>query len=467
MATTTTGMEISASVALPRGLRLQRRRRPPVWLGVAGVLVAGVALGAALFGASPTLVLGTLAALVAIGAAVYSPALGLAVLAFSYPFDLTTYAGPLKLTTSEAVLLILALVLVGRHLLRKPAPIQRTPLDVPVVLFAVATVISLFGLTGFYSDQLVALVKAAGGFLLFFIVTQSLRERREVWVVIAAVLGAAIILAAQTILPIVQGTDAVSALNRATGNVIDPNLFAGYLVLVIPLALAAGLAIQWRWAPVASGLAMLLFGAALVATLSRGGWLGLLVGVATMAALLPGRRRVILGVAGAVVLILLIGGLAGPVAARLGASSGASPLQTLLDRIPIWSVGVSMFVQHPVFGIGVNNFGNYIGAYDPSLDVNQAHDLFLNIAAERGLLGFVAFGIFLLALFRTLSRGLGLAPNAGSRVLAAAVIASFAAFLADSLFDVAYYDYKILLLFWLLAGLAACLPRLYTTLRLN
>jgi putative inorganic carbon (HCO3(-)) transporter len=446
---------------------MQRRRRPPVWLGVAGVLAAGLALGAALSGAPTTLVLGTLAALVAIGAAVYSPALGLGVLAFSYPFDLTTFAGPLKLTTSEALIAILAVVLLGRHFLRNPPPIQRTPLDVPVLLFALATVLSLLGLAGFLSDQFVALVKAGGGFLLFFIVTQSLRERREIWMVVMAVVGAGLILAVQTIWPILQGVSAVSALDRASGNVIDPNLFAGYLVLVIPLALAAGIAMQWRWAPLFGGATVLLLGAALVATLSRGGWLGFIVGVTSMAIFLPGRRRVILGVAGSVVLILLIGGLAGPVADRLGSTSASSPLQTFLDRVPIWLAAWSMFVQHPIFGLGVNNFGNYIGAYDPSLDVNQAHDLMLNIATERGLLGLVTFGIFLLALFKTLSRGLRLAPDTGSRVLAAAVIASFAGFLADSLFDVAYYDYKILLLFWLLAGIAASVPRLYTTLRPN
>jgi O-antigen ligase len=391
----------------------------------------------------------------------------LAVLAFSYPFDLTTYAGPLKLTTSEALLLILVLVLVGRHLLRNPPPFRGTPLDLGVVLFGLATVLSLLGLTGFYGDQLVALVKAAGGFLLFFIVTQSLRERAETWIVIVAILAAGLVLAIQTIVPIVQGNTAISAFSRATGNVIDPNLFAGYLALVIPLALASGLAIHWRWAPIALGVGMLLFGAALVATLSRGGWLGLVVGVATMAVLLPGRRRVILGVAGSVVLILFIGGLAGPIAARLGTSAGASPLQTLVDRFPIWSAAVGMFVQHPVFGIGVNNFANYIGAYDPSLDVNQAHNLFLNIATERGLLGVVTFAIFLVVLFRTLGRALRVASDGGSRILASAVIASFAAFLSDSVFDVAYYDYKILLLFWLLAGIAASLPRLYAQLRVN
>ena len=426
------------------------------------MLVAGLGLGIALTGAPATIVLGTLAALVAIAAAIYRPALGLAVLAVSYPFDLTTYAGPVKLTTSEALLLILALVLIGRHFARNPPAIERTPLDVPVLLFAVATVLTLLGLTGFYSDQLVALVKAAGGFLLFFVVTQSLRERQEIWIVLTAVVAAALVVAVQTILPIIQGVDAVTALSRATGNVIDPNLFAGYLVLVIPVALAFGVAIRQRWAPLLGAGAMLLLGAALIATLSRGGWLGLIVGVATMAALLPGRRRMVLGMAIGVMLILLIG-VAGPVAARLGTGSGASPLQTFLDRVPIWSAAVSMFMQHPLFGIGVNNFGNYVGAYDPSLDVNQAHDLFLNIAAERGLLGLITFGLVVVVLFRTAISGLRRAPGLSYRVLAAGVTASFAAFLADSLFDVAYYDYKILLLFWLLAGMSATLPKLFVT----
>ncbi|OLD37251.1 MAG: hypothetical protein AUI83_24850, partial [Armatimonadetes bacterium 13_1_40CM_3_65_7] len=372
-------------VALPPGLRMQRRRRPPAWLGLLALLVTGLGLGAALSGAPATIVLGTLAVLIAIAAAIFRPALGLAVLAVSYPFDLTTYAGPLKLTTSEALLLILALALIGRQFARNPPAIERTPLDLPVLLFAAASVLTLLGLTGFYGDQLVALAKAAGGFLLFFVVTQSLREQRDIWIVLAAVLSAALIVAVQSILPIIQGVDAVTALNRATGNVIDPNLFAGYLVLVIPIALTFGVAMRWRWGPILSGVAMLIFGAALVATLSRGGWLGLLVGVATMALLVPGRRRVVLGVAGGVVLILLLAGLAGPVAARLGTSAGASPLQTFVDRIPIWSAAISMFIQHPIFGIGLNNFGNYVGLYDPSLDVNQAHDLFLNFLVERGL----------------------------------------------------------------------------------
>ena len=48
------------------------------------ILAAGIGLGAALSGVPTALVLGTIAALLAIAAALYSPALGLAVLAVSF-----------------------------------------------------------------------------------------------------------------------------------------------------------------------------------------------------------------------------------------------------------------------------------------------------------------------------------------------------------------------------------------------
>src|SRR5437879_1200504 len=157
--------------ALPAGLRLvpgAGSRRGP-WLTVGALVGAGLVLGAVLTGAPADVVLGTIAALLAIGAAIYRPALGLAVLAFTYPYDLTTYAGPVKLTTSYALLVILVLVWVGRQLFPNAPDWRKTSLDWPVVFFAVATLLSLLGLAGNYSDQLIALVKAAGGFVLFFL----------------------------------------------------------------------------------------------------------------------------------------------------------------------------------------------------------------------------------------------------------------------------------------------------------
>jgi putative inorganic carbon (HCO3(-)) transporter len=121
-----------------------------------------------------------------------------------------------------------------------------------------------------------------------------------------------------------------------------------------------------------------------------------------------------------------------------------------------------MFVQHPIFGIGVNNFGFLIQDYNADLDVNQAHNLFLNIAAERGILGIVTFLFVAVMSFRALRAAWRKAPEFTGRVLIAGISAAILGFLAHSLFDVSYYDYRILLMFWIVIGLAACSPRLFT-----
>src|SRR5205085_12558063 len=109
---------------------------------------------------SPTVVLGTMAVLVAVGAAVYRPALGLAVLVFTYPYDLTTWAGPVKLTTSQALMFILLAVWVGRQVLPNPPALRRTALDIPVVVFAAAPYLSVLDLTGHLDQRLVGLLNA-------------------------------------------------------------------------------------------------------------------------------------------------------------------------------------------------------------------------------------------------------------------------------------------------------------------
>ncbi len=423
--------------------------------------MAGLGLGIVLAGAPLQLVLGTIAVLLAIGAAIYRPALGLAILAFTYPYDLDTYAGPVKLTTSYALLVILIVVWVGRQILPGAPDWIRTPLDWPVVLFMVATGLAVLGLTGNYGDQLIALVKAAGGFAVFFLATQSLRERADVWIVVAAIAATGLIQAVATIVPVINGSVQISDQTRAIGTLSDANLFAGYLVLVAALTLAAALSLRQRWSIFAAGLATLLFGAALVATLSRSGWLGFLVAVIALAVLVPQRRRQIALVAAAVVVVLVLAGFADPVAGRMGTAEGGSPLDTFNARVPIWGAAVSMIIHHPVFGIGVNNFGYLIQSYNSDLTVNQAHNLFLNIAAERGLLGIAAFLFLVGVAFRALRSAWRNAPSFSFRVLTAGVIASLLGFFAHSLFDVSYYDYKILLMFWLVVGIAASLPGLF------
>ena len=414
----------------------------------------------ALAGIQPLLVLGSAAAIIGVAAVVYRPVFGLAVLAFTSPFDLTTWAGPVKLTTSAALMGVMAVAWIVRQLWSERFEWRHTRLDVAVLLFMAATLLSLAGLGGNLQDQLVGLLKAGGGFLMFFLATQALRSRSDVWLVVAAIAATGLIQVSGLAIGVLTGSQTISTDTRATGTVIDPNLFAGYLVLIAPLVVAVGLALKPRWSVVPTTIALLAICLALLATLSRSGWLGLLTGLLVLAVLLPRRRWQILGGAAVIAIVLVAAGLATDIGTRLSGDTANSPANMLADRAGVWAAAIGIFLNHPLFGVGVANFVNYYPEYSGNpYGLNHAHNIFLNMAAERGIVGLAAFGYFLVILFKGLFDTFVRARPERDRVLLAALAASFAGFLAHSMLDVSYYDYKILLLFWLLGGIAATLPR--------
>jgi O-antigen ligase len=71
------------------------------------------------------------------------------------------------------------------------------------------------------------------------------------------------------------------------------------------------------------------------------------------------------------------------------------------ENIVAWNV----FKDHPIFGVGIGNFNAYYQIYTRELGLlaraqdRSAHNLYLEIAAERGLAGLLMFGsIVVLAL---------------------------------------------------------------------
>jgi putative inorganic carbon (HCO3(-)) transporter len=412
-------------------------------------------LGTVLAGAPSTAILGTAAVLVVIGAAVYWPALALAILAFTYPFDLTTYAGPIKVTSSDALIAVLLSVLVVRQFLPNPPAIRRTKLDLPVLLFALASAASLISLTGNLSTQLIGLIKAFGGFVLFFMATQCVRDLKDALVVIGSAIGAGLIQGIQTIIPFAAGSQAVSIDTRATGTLIDPNLFAGYLVLLIPLVIAIGVSFRQWWPVLPTIGATLVLVGALAVTLSRSGWLGMIAGAFVLFALLWAQWLKLVAVAATVGACVLIVGLSGPIAERLGPSDNG-PMQMLADREQVWSAAVRMTVDHPLFGVGIDNFQLFYPVYSGRDDeLNHAHNLLLNIAAERGLIGLASFCVVLVVLIASLAGRVIKSSSELEHAVVVGLSVSFVAYVIHSQFDVSYYDYKVLLLFWLLLAVAA------------
>ncbi len=176
-----------------------------------------------------------------------------------------------------------------------------------------------------------------------------------------------------------------------------PNQLAAFLVLTLPLALGAAIDARSRGllAYAAPALALGLGALVLVLTGSLGGWVSLGGGAAAFAglALTRKRGRPALVVAAAAAAALLVGlALFSPLLERAAARS-----HSLHVRRAYWTAAGRVFAERPVLGVGLGNFEDHYARVkgDVQQEVRQVHNDYLQVLAETGLLGFLAFAAFL------------------------------------------------------------------------
>jgi O-antigen ligase len=165
----------------------------------------------------------------------------------------------------------------------------------------------------------------------------------------------------------------------------DPNDVCSLFVVGIVLTLAqlADLkkgGVRWLWL-----IPLGLFFLALSLTRSRGGFLGLLGGLAVFCLARFGWRRALaLAAVGLPVIFLAVAGRT----TDLSTASGTGQ-----QRIQLWADGLLFFRGSPLFGIGTGQFSKHYG--DDGL---IAHNSYIQAFAEMGFLGGALFvGAFYLA----------------------------------------------------------------------
>jgi O-antigen ligase len=193
--------------------------------------------------------------------------------------------------------------------------------------------------------------------------------------------------------------DGVRVAGMVRGIFGNPNDLATALNLLLPLAALLGLTsrglARWFYFACAGVLAL-----GVVATFSRAGFLGLLActGVLLWKAGRHQRAWTVLGalVLAGVFLLVVPNGYGDRVGTIFGAAedkTGSADERRELLKRAAW-----VALHHPVIGVGMGNFHIY------SIREKVAHNAYLEIAAELGLLGLLAYLGLLWSPFRTLWR---------------------------------------------------------------
>ena len=259
--------------------------------------------------------------------------------------------------------------------------------------------------------------------------------------------------------------------NRVAGPIGDANFYAQMMLVLAPLAVDRALG-ERNWllrlaAAWVLGVSIL----TVVFTFSRGAFLALLV--MGLAIAITRRIRPITWLGIACLALAFIPFLPEAYVARISTlsdllpGSNQSPLAepSFRGRASELLVGWMMFRDHPVGGVGLKNSPVYYLEYsrrlglDPRLEQRDAHNLYLEVAAETGLVGLAAFGLVVWSAWRSLWSSGKRLRSAGKTELAGMVISlgiGFGGYLAAGIFIHNAFPR----FFWLLVGLALALPQI-------
>ncbi|GGF79744.1 membrane protein [Azorhizobium oxalatiphilum] len=189
---------------------------------------------------------------------------------------------------------------------------------------------------------------------------------------------------------LVEGTRVT--IGRAEGSVLgDPNDLA--LALLFPLGFAGALA-SGRTSFLNRLLGLIGFGfvvAAIIATQSRGGLLGMATVVAVLGSRFVKNKLLLFGGGGAaMVLLYIVAGIAGR---SSGGAAEAGIDESAQGRLNAWTTAWNMAKAHPLLGVGVNTFPANYFFYTEDWDGHEhaVHSTWFGVLAETGFLGFSAF----------------------------------------------------------------------------
>lgn len=247
------------------------------------------------------------------------------------------------------------------------------------------------------------------------------------------------------------------------GSFVNKHNFAAYIEMcaAIPLGLLFVGAIE-REKRLLYLTAILLMGVALVMSGSRGGLVALVAELIFLAVVATktstsGGLFLKVGLAAALVGAIVFGTiLIGGDSTLTRIAETAQSKDPTSSRLQIWATTVEIIRQNPLFGAGWGAYGIAYTQFDPLNGrerVEQAHNDYLQIFADAGIVGAVLGALFVFWLFREGWRRIQSADNYRRGVAAGALAGCFA-ILIHSIFDFVLHTTAISLLFLLLAALA-------------
>ncbi len=340
---------------------------------------------------------------------------------------------------------------------------------------AVAFLMLMFALGGIFSaggkESFLASMIYVVFFLAYFLIVNLLRS--EAWVtrtwktflfsgLASSVLGIAEIFTGQANASWVDMNIFQTLGVRITGGFDNPNVYAEYLLILLPLAFLLFLTCTTGKGRLASAIALLILSVCMVYTWSRGAWLGLLV--AFLFFLLAAYKYAPIGFLGLGLAFPLVSVFIPQSVTERFMSIGNLADSSISYRLSVWKGLLHMLNETEWSGTGVGYaaFSSVYPAfaYGGSAYVRHAHNWYLQTVAEIGLGGLLALLAVLFLFAQMCFEYLSTPDTEYGKLLTVTGLSSVFGLMVMGLTDHIWYDYRIFLSFWIMVALVSAYIRI-------
>ncbi len=248
---------------------------------------------------------------------------------------------------------------------------------------------------------------------------------------------------------------------RVYSTLKNPNVLGEYLLLTIPFAMATIFTWKSTIAKLFSVFSVAIMTFCLLVTYSRGCYVGILAAMVVFFVLVDKRF----------IWLIVIGLLLLPIVMPETIITRFTSIGNLEDsstsyRVNIWLGTINMLKDYWICGIGpgIDAYNQVYPLYSyNAILAPHSHNLFLQIICDAGIVGIISFISIIWTFYRvTFSSLYKLAQKTfspdikrninESRFLVIASISAITGFIIQSMFDYTFYNYQVLLMFWMVLG---------------
>ncbi len=367
--------------------------------------------------------------------------------------SLTVFLTPFLPTMVCVAMLIFTGLTLGLKLLTTPdMKLKYSKVNVWLLIF-----ILIVGITAFTSISLeeslnIALVMIAFAFA-YFIIINTIENKKQFKSILYLFVIAAALSAVYGIYQYIFGDVYSQAWldaemfedikMRVYSTFENPNVYGEYLILAIPIAVSLFWTERGFWRKTFLLGIVAITTLAMVLTFSRGCWLGILLALAILAIIID-RRFIILGLIGLMCLPFV---LPDTIIQRFTSIGDMSDSSTSY-RVYIWMGSLAMLKDYWFSGVGLGetSFNTIYPLYSyNNIQAPHSHNLFLQIVSQFGILGLIMF----LGVVYNFYKEATISMLKKKNILLAGILAGMTGFFLESMFDYTWYNYRVILIFWM------------------